>query len=704
MSAIKKSLRSVIVFILAGAVIFLSSCVLQGSVTSVTVSKTVTNHGQSELRTYDKKSADRVLSDGDTSLYFDKKSGAVCFYNNKISSGFSCLPEFSNSFAASFIVSIFDGESIRYLDTSLHCGENKGIVSTVKGNELKVTYNISEGGASLSLPVCFTLNGTCIEVSISISECEISDGATLLGISVLPYLGAVSYDASSFDASAFEDFYLVPDGVGALVYTGLEDENKEIIYSVYGKDYPKNSIPASVGAYGISQGGKALAVTVTDGSEIALINLKRANADSERINRIYPEFIITPVSDFSGKVKMGESFTGEIAVNYELLTGDNDGYIGMATSVRQALIRKGILGSNTAQEEYPLFVRVTGSVDGSKNERVTTFQQAENLLTILKSKGINNINMILEGAFAEGISEDASDGIRLSSHMSSKKDLNSLLSYADAQQLRVYAGINFLTSDNIFASSKSITGEKKQFTLQNELYSYVGKENFSSSYISGDKLSSATVNTVELLTDFSFIGVNLLDSADAVFGDALSDGNSYYEYSRKLNFVLSALSSKTSLMLNGSSFNVIKNADYLNNTALSAVTSGDAFIEVPFIPAILHGSVIYSGKSANTEIIPRMQLLKCVEYGAALSYLWNFSPVSDKYYENTLSDAVEFYLKAQKELASLSSKRIIGHFLYQDGVYCTAYENGARIYVNYNNYSVIIGEVAVMPYDYLRIG
>lgn len=704
MSAIKKSIRSVVVFLLVVLVAFLSSCVSQENVSKVTVGNIKTNHGQSIFRTYEKQTAERVLSGGDTSLYFDKKSGAICFYNNKTSSGFSSLPEFSNSYAASFIVSVFDGENIRYLDTSLHCAQNKDIDSVASDNTLMVTYNIKDGEISLSLPVKFTLNGTCIEVSITLSECEISEGATLLGISVLPYLGAVSYENTEFDFSSFEDFYLVPDGAGALIYTGLEDENKSICYSVYGKDYIEEYTPADVGAYGIKQGNNALAVTVTGGSEASLIRLYRSNADSERINRIYSEFIITPVSGFTGKIKMGESFNGEIAVNYELLSGDNADYIGIATSVRQSLIREGLLKSDTVQDEYPLFVRVTGSVDGSKGETVTSFQQAENLLNLLKSKGINNVNMILEGAFSEGVADDAFDGIRVSSHVGSKKDLNALLTYATTQKLKVYAGINFLTANGFAGFAKNISDSKNEVVVSNELYPYIGEKSFSLSFIEGDRLSSSVNNTVRLISEYSFYGVNIIDSGNAVFGDCSGKDNCYISYSEKLQSVLSALCAKTDVMLNGTSFNVIKNADYLNNVSLASVNKGDALKEIPFIPAVLHGTVIYSGISANTENFPRIQILKCVEYGAAFSYLWNFSEDSDKYYENSLADAVDFYLRAEKDLASLASKRITDHFLYTDGVYYTGYENGTGIYVNYNNYSVVIGEVSVMPYDYLRIG
>ena len=119
---------------------------------------------------------------------------------------------------------------------------------------------------------------------------------------------------------------------------------------------------------------------------------------------------------------------------------------------------------------------------------------------------------------------------------------------------------------------------------------------------------------------------------------------------------------------------------------------------------MLHGTFVYSGEASNSSAVAVISQLKAVEYGAVPHYCWNFNKNSDKYYEYSLTEAVDFCLKAKSELGDLTSKRITGHEKIADGVTCTVYEGDVRVYVNYNNYSVIIGEVAVMPYDYLRIG
>ena len=80
-----------------------------------------------------------------------------------------------------------------------------------------------------------------------------------------------------------------------------------------------------------------------------------------------------------------------------------------------------------------------------------------------------------------------------------------------------------------------------------------------------------------------------------------------------------------------------------------------------------------------------------------------FDKASRFCYEQTFNEAVTFVLRASDELGDVNSCRIVSHGEVEDGVFCTGYDNGARVYVNYNNYSVNIGDIAVLPYDYIRI-
>lgn len=705
MLRIKKYASILLASVLSALIILSCGCSDISSFGKLSVSSVKTNHGSSSFRIYDKASSEKVLTGDGCSLYFDRKSGGIALFDNDSTAVFSSLPDFSNSFAAAFIVCVSDGNDIHYLDTSIHSAENKGIEFSEKDGTFNVTYKIKKGDISLTLPVSFILRGTVLEASCDLSLVEKSEGLTLISIAFLPYFGAVRYKAGEGGLSAIEDYFLLPDGAGALMHTGVEDDNRSAVFSVYSKEYHEYSVPCSLGAYGIKRGDRALAVTVTEGDENSLIKVFRSNADSENINRIYPEFIITPVSGFSGNIKAAESYKGKLAVSYELLSGKNASYIGIATSVRQALIKNSFLKDSISENEYPLYVRVTGSVDGSKKEAATSFQQAENLLNILKSKGINNINMILEGFFKKGLSADSSSKIGISSVCGGEADLSALLNFSSTQSLRVFAGIDLLTSHSALDASKGISGEKTELIRENELAPYIGEEILKAYYVRPSVLSSGTRNIVSLMKKFPFTGVSILDSSETQGAVYDSSGDSFGKYFDEINSSLSAVSSVSSVMLRGSSFNIVKNADYLDCVSFSSyLPVTDAYRTVPFIPAVLHGSVIYSGEAANTTEFSRLQLLKSAEYGAAVSYLWNFSENSDKYYEHNLSEAVDFYLKAEKDFTFLASKRITDHFIYEDGVFCTEYEGGVRIFVNYNNYSVIIGDVAVMPYDYLRIG
>ena len=88
--------------------------------------------------------------------------------------------------------------------------------------------------------------------------------------------------------------------------TAVENDLKEMTFSVYGKEYYKEYVNAPLGAYGIKNGNNALSVTVTDGEEACFIRVLRSNADGQNINRIYPEFQITGISGTEDKVNIAE--------------------------------------------------------------------------------------------------------------------------------------------------------------------------------------------------------------------------------------------------------------------------------------------------------------------------------------------------------------------------------------------------------------
>lgn len=657
----------------------------------------------SSFRSIEKSGLEKASSSDSTALYFDENSGAVALADTETSFLWSSLPDFSNNFAASFYVKIFYKDKIIELDSSYNAANSGKIEYSRIDGGIKACYEFRYESITLRMPVSFVLSGAYLNVTIDTNEIECADDIKILSVSCLPYMGALRYDEDNADYDSAGDYFLVPDGVGGLIYTVLEDGNSEKAYSVYGKQLGEDVINAALGAFGVKQGKKALAVTLTDGAENALIRVVRSDADSRRINMIYPEFIVTPVSSEEGKILAGKAYQGKIGVCYDITVNDSADYNGIAVSVRQALVNSDILPADVTENGYPFFASVTAAFDGSRKNLLTSFSQTEDLLSILKSKGINNVNMVIEGAFSSGVSADASSGLRLESAAGSTKDFKLLSSYAATQKLNIFMGVNYLTSDSVAAAAKKNDGTAAERTVNNPFYPIFGKENTVFKFVDADKLSSSSNNLIGFLKKYNVAGFCLLDT-NGLAVDNSGENGAFTNYNDALVSNLGALSAQTQLMLSGISLNTVRAADYVRDFPLYCVSEDFSMTAVPFLPVVLHGTVVYSGNAANSYTAPRMHLLKSVEYGAVPYFSWVYNENSSYYYENTLNEAVEFYLRAQKELGGLSDKRITEHFMYESGVYCTCFEGGVKVYVNYNNYSVIIGEVAVMPYDYLKIG
>ena len=706
MYRIKKTTELLSVFLII--LVLLSAC--GGSFGSnfttlnITSSKSFENMGK-DSHVYDKLKAEKIASSDAAELYFHKKSGGIAVKSLSTLKEWASLPLFKNTFASSFVATVWYDGKLYELDSSSCAAENGNVKLEKTKNGAVITYTMKADGLSLSLPVKLTLSGAYLDVSCDISACELTEGAVLVSLQLLPFLGSVRYSDEKVNYSAFGDYYVLPDASGAVLHTAVEDENTSFIFSVYGKDYYEDAIPAYVGAYGIKQENSALSVTVTKGAENALIRVFRAGADDKKINRIYPEFIITPISDNLGNVNAAKSYDGVISVSYGLLSSKDADYIDIATSVRQALINAGMLSSVKCENEYPFTVSLIMNTDGKNKNVTSTFQQAENLLSILKGKGINEVNMVLSGMFGNGLQSSAEDNLKLHSALGSKKDISELLSYASSQKLKVFAEINLISSAASVYSLKGINEEYKIVEYTNPLSPYVGEEFYSLKNISSEGIDKATNNILSFVDKMNFAGISIADTGNSCYEAPSDEDGLYTGYDNVLNRNLSAVSSDVSLMLSGAGMNIIRNADYLSKVNLGTnIMASGAYYSVPFVPALIHGSVLYSGNSVNENSVTVIELLKSIEYGAVPSYTWVSDSRSDKYYENGLSDAVTFYLDARNDFSDLASKRITEHFMYEDGVYCTGYEGGVRIYVNYNNYSVIIGEVSVMPYDYLRIG
>jgi hypothetical protein len=155
---------------------------------------------------------------------------------------------------------------------------------------------------------------------------------------------------------------------------------------------------------------------------------------------------------------------------------------------------------------------------------------------------------------------------------------------------------------------------------------------------------------------------------------------------------------------------MLKNADsVINLPVTTGISKSGAYMPVPFIQIILHGFADYSGEPINTSINEKETMLRCIEYGACPHYIWNYAPIAGDgesdpfYYDNTINSAADYYARAQEMLNDLRDARITDHYEVQDGVFCTEYDNGAIICVNYSDSPCEVLGATAAAGDYVRI-
>ncbi len=562
-----------------------------------------------------------------------------------------------------------------------------------------------------------------MSVSCKFKNLTGNKSAFIESASLLDYFGAYNDTDSG-------NFIFVPDGCGAIINTSIYDESfKSLSFSVYGNDpstAEKTSGTAVIPTFGIKHGSCAFAALIEEGDALSVIRAEKAT-DASEMNRAYASFSITPV-DYSDKKlyvsqksalitkdKYGNETDG-IKICYRFLSGKNATYAGLASAVREQLIRNRVLSSGTLTESdyLPFFLTVSGSVKKSFSfinypSVLTNFDQAKDMLVRMKNKGINNVNIRYTDIFTGG--QDSIDIKKsvINRSLGGTKGLKELYSYVSEQKMGLYLDTDILSSAKPFkASAESINSAPSLYEPYDALADKMGTE-LKKRYLRNiNKLSSTMSSLLAQTKNYAFSGFCLGDAGSLLYSDFSTDGVLRQEAADIIAASVLPLSSSRKIMVDTGNFSILKNVDcVINIPTETTVSKSGAYKPIPFIQLVLHGIVDYAGMPVNTVNNPAQTILKFVEYGSCPHYEWNYEELSGEsdryYYDNTINDAVACYQRANEALGDLRSARITDHYEIDDGVFCTEYDTGAMIYVNYTDRAYEILGVTVEPRDFLRI-
>ncbi len=583
----------------------------------------------------------------------------------------------------------------------------------------KSSYEKTDIGFNVT--VTATLKDGSMTVTSTNSNITGNPDAYIEDISLLNYFGA-------YNDTREGNFLLVPDGCGAIIKTSIYDESFEsLTFDIYGSDPSivneendeEETESAIIPAFGIKHGNTAFVSLIQSGDAVASVNAKKATQVSE-YNIVYPSFNITPVTYEDNTLYISKSSTvNEISLCYRFLSGSNATYAGLASACREQLIRNSVLSTRTVKvgDYMPFYLTLTGSTKKSFGpitylSDLTDFEQAKDMLTRMKNKGINNISVRYSGVFSGGLDSKDIVSSDIMLRLGGTEKLSELYDYVSSQKMNLFLDINLLSSASGFsgASATNIRKNTASFIPENSLVDFTEESVGERQLRNLGKMKDIIISVLSNTRYYSFSGYCLNDAGYVLYSDFSSGGLLRDEAAEAINSAITPLSTGHSVMTVRGNFYMLKNVDSVINIPLgTSVAQSGSYQAVPFVQLILHGIADYSGEPINTGINLRETILKYIEYGACPHFEWNYESVISRtendrfYYDNTINAAAEFYTEANEALNDLRDARITDHYEVEDGIFCTEYDTGARIYVNYTNTEFSILGIVVEARDYLRV-
>lgn len=613
-------------------------------------------------------------------LYFDKENYSVAVYDETADFLWKALPEeYKGEKPAVIALNVLvDGVEYTLSSQSDSVAFSSSLYETTE-NGVSINYGfnrtLDDGRRiNINVPVLFSLKDGVFSVSVDTENLVSRDNdkdIILTSIEILPFFGSNSVGAEG-------DYILLPSGSGAILDTSENVKKfKEIKVDVYSENNT-----ARIGAFGMKTGASAFVCLIENGEEIASVSATKA-LKSKGYNRVGSEFEITPTEKDENTVYVsGEHYKGKIELSYRFLSNESVTYVSMASAVRELLIRNGSLTEGNIDTEtlYPfnlsLFFKQGESV-------VTDFSECYDLISSLKSKGFDRINIFFGDIFKD-------DTLKTKKEFGTKKQFDDLVQLARKQNIGLYADIDLYKTEEDFAVNLKSESENviNASSLQNKL----------------DKI-------ILSFYESGFDGVCISGAGEYLYGDYSKNSVSLKgDLLSQIKKICSSCSAFKSLAVKGGNLYSVKYANtILSLEEDSELKSNKYCRSVPFVQSVLHGINEYSHTGINLSEDMTYSALKCAEYGAVPYFIWHYNDLSlteEKdalYYYNSLSYAQVLYEKMKVTFEDLRDARITAHDEVKKDVFRTEFDNSTEIYVNYCDKAVSVNGVIVDAKSFIRV-
>ena len=599
-------------------------------------------------------------------------------------------------------------------------------VSDVK-NGVKVTYYYNKAG--FSFPVEYTLEEDCLKASLKVSDIkEPKDEKIATEVTLMSSFGA---------ASDTEDgCFVIPDGSGALVRFNNNKTMDTNAYQqrVYGNDV--TVVPTSRGAvteqiylpvYGIVKEDNAMLVVASKGDSNASISAQVSKQSNSSYNLCNFTFILRGTDTFymsgnnSDKLTVfenGDIKSDDIELRYYPISKKGASYVDVADRYRQYLIEED--GVEPKSSKAAMYVDLYGGTLKKKpvlgipvtlKQPVTKYDEALEILTELKNKGVDDMVVSYNGWTNDGIRRKVDTGASPSGTLGGKSSFNKLTDFIDENGFEFYpasSSRDFYSGNGYYSFTSTcvrVSGSYSRIVSYDRAYGIPDGFKKNMSLLSPSYYGEVYGDIASSDAKAGLTGAAVDNAASSLYGDYGKKDISRYKAMTLAEEAFGKLSDSldNGFIADGANAYALPYVSHITNVPLSS-SRFDIFNEdVPFYQIVMHGLVPYSTTPVNGDADPSQLLLMAAATGSSLSYDMIYNETSklkdtdyDRYYYANYhywaDTAAEEYKLLAPLLDSVSDSTITGYDVSDDGsLITTTFSNGTVVKTDLVNKTVEYG-------------
>ncbi|MCA1291421.1 DUF5696 domain-containing protein [Paenibacillus sp. alder61] len=590
----------------------------------------------------------------------------------------------------------------------------------------------------------YTLDGDSLLAKIPASSIDFPAEYPVNTISFLSFFGAGGPEEKGS--------VLVPDGSGALIHfnngkTGYPPYQQP----VYGTDRALSRIESAesgeevrLPVFGIIREGGAFLGIIEEGAPVATIQAD-VSGRLNSYNYVYPTFTVINKGDLSldanGQQRsipkfQEEPMQSDFSVRYAFVGKQSASYPGLAAYYRSYLERHGGLPEIAERkgENTPFYLQLVGGISKKKHfagipyqalEPLTTFEQAERILTELKERGVHDIKLKYSGWFNKGLDHEVPAGISVDAKIGGEKGLRQLVSYTNKNGISLYPDVAILTAlsgsgfNEAKEAARTLRGVPAEIYPLNPALNRRDRTGSPSYVISPRLIGDYTAAFLKDFGKYDALGVSLPDLAAELDSDFRKNRQIDRTASEQLSLdALNKISgADLQVMADGGNAYALPFLSDITHAPMSSSGFKIEDAEIPFFQMVVRGSIDYTGAPYNLTSYTdaNRYILRCLEYGSGVYFEWIYEPnhkvkgteyddLFSANYEFWMDQAVDIYGEVNAFLQKVRHERIIGHEELSDRVFKTVYESGAYVIVNYNRVPVTVDDVTIEAESYYTGG